>query len=349
LLRWFPEREIYLRSQGKVRFVRISPVAQCALASALTVGFGLWLCASVSALAVHWHLDSERETLQQRATQIEREDNNLQRNRRQLDHRTQTLESRQQQLETIVHRVLGIQLARPPALKADKHSALTPIDQRLASIERRQLGFATAVTRSTSAEQERHRATFKLLGLPVPQATEAQGGPFIPYNGPMPSVLGLSPDALFAAMQSSLGQWQASRRFITALPAGQPVTNVDLTSPFGVRYDPFTRRPAVHPGQDFRGPYGSPIMAAGVGRVVHAGWLAGYGKAVMIDHGYRLVSLYGHMSRIIVKDGQTVRRGDEVGLIGSTGRSTGPHLHFEVRLDGRSINPRPLMEMNRVR
>jgi murein DD-endopeptidase MepM/ murein hydrolase activator NlpD len=226
---------------------------------------------------------------------------------------------------------------------------LEPIDQRLAAIERRQLGFAADVTRSTSAERARHGATLRMLGLRAPGGNDARGGPFIPYNGPMPSLRTPSPDMLFAVMQSSLDQWQSGRRLMTALPAGQPVPTVDLTSPFGVRYDPFTRRPAVHPGQDFRGPYGSPIMAAGVGRVVHAGWLAGYGKAVMIDHGYNLVSLYGHMSRILVHGGQAVRRGDELGLIGSTGRSTGPHLHFEVRLDGRSINPRPLMEMNRVR
>jgi murein DD-endopeptidase MepM/ murein hydrolase activator NlpD len=113
---------------------------------------------------------------------------------------------------------------------------------------------------------------------------------------------------------------------MTALPAGLPVTSMDLTSAFGVRADPFTHRRALHPGQDFRGAVGGPIMAAGVGKVIHAGWLAGYGKAVMIDHGYHLVSLYGHMSRIFVQDG-----------------------HFEVRLNGRSINPWPLMEMNLVR
>lgn len=349
MLNWFPEREIYLRSQGRVRFVRISPQVQFALVTALTLGFGIWLCMSLLALIAHWQRDTERESLQQRATQIRLEDGNLRRNRRQYDDRTRALESRQRQLENIVRRYLGMALPRPPAPRPDQHSSRAPIDQRLASIEHQQLGFAAEVVRSASTQDMKHRATLKLLGLSVPQGEDARGGPFIPYDGPMPVASGRVPDALFAALQDSLGQWQASRRFMTALPAGLPVTSMDLTSAFGVRADPFTHRRALHPGQDFRGAVGGPIMAAGVGKVIHAGWLAGYGKAVMIDHGYHLVSLYGHMSRIFVQDGQAVRRGEPVGLIGSTGRSTGPHLHFEVRLNGRSINPWPLMEMNLVR
>lgn len=334
---------MYLRSQGKVRFVRISPMTQLVLTVSLVIGFGVWLGMSLSALVAHWRIASERDTLQQRATLILRESRNLQHNRRQLDDRTRSLESRQKQLEAIVHRYLGYNLA--PAPKPDKQAAFVPIDQRLAAIEQRQLGFATQVTRTTSAEQARRSATFRRLGLRVPQANSGEGGPFIPYDSPMPA----APAALFAALQASLDQWRASRGLMTALPAGVPVTNVDLTSSYGFRYDPFTHRPAIHPGQDFRGSYGSPIMAAGVGRVIHAGWLAGYGKAVVIDHGYHLVSLYGHMSRVFVQDGQIVKRGDALGAIGSTGRSTGPHLHFEVRLDGRSINPLPLMEMDHVR
>jgi murein DD-endopeptidase MepM/ murein hydrolase activator NlpD len=302
---------------------------------------------SLSALVAHWRIANERDTLEQRATLIRRESSNLQHNRRKLDDRTKTLESRQKQLEAIVHRYLGYNTSPTP--KPDKPAAFVPIDQRLAAIEQRQLGFVVQVTRTTSAEQARHSATLKRLGLRVPQANTGEGGPFIPYKGPMPPPSEKAPAALFAALQESLDQWQASRGLMTALPAGIPVNNVDLTSSYGFRYDPFTHRPAIHPGQDFRGAYGTPIMAAGVGRVIHAGWLAGYGKAVVIDHGYHLVSLYGHMSRVLVQDGQMVKRGDPLGQIGSTGRSTGPHLHFEVRLDGRSINPLPLMEMNHVR
>jgi murein DD-endopeptidase MepM/ murein hydrolase activator NlpD len=322
-------------------------MTQLVLTTAIVAGFAIWLGMSFSALIAHWRIAGERDTLEQRATLIQRESSNLQHNRRQLDDRTRTLESRQKQLENIVHHYLGYNLG--PAAKPARQAAFVPIDQRLAAIEQRQLGFAAQVTRTTSAEQARHRDTLKRLGLRVPQGNTGEGGPFIPYDGPMPPPSDKAPAALFAALQSSLDQWQASRGLMTALPAGIPVTNVDLTSAYGFRYDPFTHRPAIHPGQDFRGPYGSPIMAAGVGRVIHAGWLAGYGKAVVIDHGYHLVSLYGHMSRVLVQDGQMVKRGDPLGQIGSTGRSTGPHLHFEVRLDGRSINPLPLMEMNRVR
>ncbi len=234
--------------------------------------------------------------------------------------------------------------------KGRKPTSLASIDQRLAVIEQRQLGFATAVTRTTSAEQERRSKTLRRLGIPAPRSGgEGRGGPFIPYDGPLSLEAAPSPEELFAGLRYSLGQWQASKGFMAALPVGRPVERLLLSSPFGIRSDPFTHRRAAHLGQDFRGPYGDPIMAAGEGRVIHAGWMAGYGKAVTVDHGYHLVSLYGHLSRIHVREGQKVARGERLGLMGSTGRSTGSHLHFEVRLNGRSINPRPFMEMKLVR
>ena len=305
---------------------------------------------SLSALAEHVRLASERASLQAHSQEIQVQDRNLRHNRRQLDERTRTLETRQRQLERIVQQYLGIEFSRPPA-KVGQAADPAPIDQRLALIEQRQLGFASEVTRTTSAQQAQQRNTFRRLGLPSPPANggDARGGPFIPYDGPVPTGAAPSPDQLFAGLRYSLGQWQASKGFLAALPVGHPVSTIVMSSPFGVRDDPFTHRPAAHMGQDFRGPMGDPIMAAGEGRVTHAGWLAGYGKAVMVDHGYHLVSLYGHLSSILVRDGQEVRRGDRLGLMGSTGRSTGTHLHFEVRLNGRSINPRPLMEMNLVR
>ena len=349
ILSWFPEREIYLRSRGKVRFVRISPLRQLAFSVALLIALIAWLGTSLSAFAEHMRLGYERERLQLHSQQIQLQDRSLRQNRRQLDERARTLESRQRQLERIVQQYLGIEFSRAPVPKGTRQSKAASIDQRLALIERRQLGFASEVTRTTSAEQERQSKALRKLGLPAPRGGEARGGPFIPYDGPMPMEAAPSADELFAGLRYSLGQWQASKGFMAALPVGRPVNRLLLSSPFGVRSDPFTHRRAAHLGQDFRGPYGDPIMAAGEGRVIHAGWMAGYGKAVAVDHGFHLVSLYGHMSRILVQDGQQVERGERLGLMGSTGRSTGSHLHFEVRLNGRSINPRPLMEMNFVR
>lgn len=130
------------------------------------------------------------------------------------------------------------------------------------------------------------------------------------------------------------------RLAVAKLPFGTPVQgNFRFTSGFGGRNDPFGRGRRSHTGTDFAAPRGTPIVASGDGVVVKAGWQNGYGQAVVVRHGMGIESLYGHMSQIKVKVGQTVSRGDRIGDMGSTGRSTGNHLHYEVRVDGRPVNP----------
>jgi murein DD-endopeptidase MepM/ murein hydrolase activator NlpD len=117
-----------------------------------------------------------------------------------------------------------------------------------------------------------------------------------------------------------------------------------ISSGFGYRADPFTGGAAMHAGLDFRGPHGAPIYAAAKGTVSFVGVRAGYGNCVEINHGGGLVTRYAHMSGFRTQLGKAVMPGEVIGLIGSTGRSTGPHLHFEVRLNDRAMNPRPFLE-----
>ncbi|MEH0935427.1 peptidoglycan DD-metalloendopeptidase family protein [Micromonospora psammae] len=118
-----------------------------------------------------------------------------------------------------------------------------------------------------------------------------------------------------------------------------------LTSRFGTRFDPYYHRWQLHAGVDLAAPTGAPILAAAGGRVTRAGWYGGYGNYTCIDHGradgQRLSTCYGHQSRLLVSPGQQVRTGQLIGRVGSTGASTGPHLHFEVRLGGRPVDPLP--------
>ncbi|MEI8272592.1 MAG: M23 family metallopeptidase [Paludibacter sp.] len=126
------------------------------------------------------------------------------------------------------------------------------------------------------------------------------------------------------------------------LPAIQPVLNKNLkymASGYGWRIDPIYHSRRFHAGMDFTAPIGTNIFATGNGVVVGAGWEQGYGNCVQINHGYGYVTLYGHMSAIKVRNGQKVKRGDIIGLIGSTGKSTGPHLHYEVHYKGTIMNP----------
>ena len=127
-------------------------------------------------------------------------------------------------------------------------------------------------------------------------------------------------------------------RWISSTPAITPVRGI-LTSSFGYRADPMTHGRGNHQGIDIAAAYGLPVHASGDGLVLQAGEQGGLGKAVFIAHGYGLTTRYGHMSAITVRPGQRIKRGDVIGKVGNTGRSTGPHLHYEVRMDGEPLNP----------
>jgi len=129
-----------------------------------------------------------------------------------------------------------------------------------------------------------------------------------------------------------------------AIPSQRPIQQTNLTSGFGVRSDPFRGSAAMHAGVDMAGPIGTPIYATADGYVGRAGWANGYGNLVELEHGRGLETRYGHLSAILVKPGQRIRRGDLIARMGSTGRSTGSHLHYEVRIDGRAVNPIPFLQ-----
>jgi len=132
-------------------------------------------------------------------------------------------------------------------------------------------------------------------------------------------------------------------KLLVSIPAIQPVRNEDLkrmASGYGMRTDPFTKARKMHKGMDFSAPRGTPVFATGDGKVVRAdSRSSGYGKHIRIEHGFGYTTLFGHLHKYNVKRGQKVKRGDIIGFVGSTGRSQGPHLHYEVIKDGRRINP----------
>ena len=129
---------------------------------------------------------------------------------------------------------------------------------------------------------------------------------------------------------------------LACIPAIQPVSNKELrriASGFGYRYHPIYKTLRMHTGMDFSAPRGTPIYATGNGKVKSTKRKSGYGKTCVVDHGFGYKTLYGHMSKIIVKRGQKVKRGEIIGYVGSTGTSTSPHLHYEVRINDKPVNP----------
>jgi len=133
-----------------------------------------------------------------------------------------------------------------------------------------------------------------------------------------------------------------------AIPSLVPVDGVKLTSDFGMRWHPVLGGRRQHKGVDLAAPIGTPIHAAADGVVGRADWFSGYGLYVAIEHGGEIETRYGHMSRLNVAAGQTVHKGDIIGYVGTTGRSTGPHLHYEVRVAGEAVNPMPYLQSGQI-
>ena len=159
------------------------------------------------------------------------------------------------------------------------------------------------------------------------------GAPFSSIN------LSKNADPKYKKLAQEIEEWSGMKRLVTILPLGTPVNNPVITSHYGLRNDPFTKRKKHHKGIDFSGKIGTELYAVAPGRVVSAGERSGYGTTVEIDHGLGFTTLYAHLSKTMVARGDWVRPGTVVGLGGSSGRSTGPHLHYEIRYKGSPFNP----------
>jgi murein DD-endopeptidase MepM/ murein hydrolase activator NlpD len=225
-----------------------------------------------------------------------------------------------------------------PGKQADLGGSLQHIEAALDGVERRQTGALSAMQARYDGEAREVGSVLASLGLKLDgNPRGASGGPFVPVR--------LPPESQWferAVVRVSIARAEAERfdSELVGVPLRLPITGeIEITSPFGVRVDPFQHVAAMHTGIDFRGEYGEPIHATAAGTVTNAGWSGGYGKMVEVDHGNGLATRYGHLSEIDVKVGQTIRIGQVVGRLGSTGRSTGPHLHYETRVDGEAVNP----------
>lgn len=186
----------------------------------------------------------------------------------------------------------------------------------------------------------------KLSGSPLAIGPrQPRGGPFVPWRGealvPTPQDRDRG-----TPLDRNLARLEQLRQLLRALPVSTPLRELQIQSGFGFRRDPFNGRAALHEGIDFGAPTGTPAFATAHGRVTIAGWKAAYGRLVEIEHGFGLRTRYGHLSRIDVEEGDMVTQGQTIGAVGSTGRSTGSHLHYEVLVEGKPQNPAPFLKVN---
>ena len=227
-------------------------------------------------------------------------------------------------------------------MKGGIEGALARLSDSLDRVALRQIQTLNTLEESYDGKAKRMRSVLADLGIeagkappPAPLTTGSIGGPYVPAG-----LDGNAFDKQIYRINAARAQVEKLTNTLAAVPVRKPVFGeIDMSSPFGMRMDPFLKGPAIHTGIDMRGDAGDPVRATATGTVTVAGWSGGYGKMVEIDHGNDLSTRYGHLSFIDVTVGQKVKIGQVIGRIGSTGRSTGPHLHYETRVDGEAVNP----------
>ena len=356
---WFIDREFFMRANGQVRFLKISAQVQRRAAGTLASVIGVWLVVTLGMAINQVTVTAQRLALSEQEAKVESAEERVASYRGSIDEVTKDLERRQQMLESLGDQYLG-DLSEAEAAasttaadateeaKAVKTiSAMVPEAAGLARIEARQIRFAEKMTKVAQARTSKAEAAIRQFGLNpeilARQARNAQGGLFEPFFGKSKKDVR---DPRFLKLAASLGRMDAMERALAAIPTSMPAAYMMMSSGFGYRSDPFTGAGAMHAGLDFKGPIGTPILAAADGKVTLAGFNGGYGNTVEIRHANGLLTRYAHLSGLDVRPGQMVDRGVQIGRMGSTGRSTGSHLHFEVRLNGQAINPRKFLEAN---
>ena len=219
---------------------------------------------------------------------------------------------------------------------------LARVSDALDKVDHRQVAALTSLQKRVDSKARGMRSVLAEIGVdPAKTRAAASGGPFLP----------IVPHSGASAFERQLYRVSIARAQIEeyagalgTVPVRKPLPGeVDMSSPYGVRMDPFLGRPAMHAGIDLRGDFGEAVHATANGTVTSAGRDGGYGNMVEINHGNGFSTRYGHLSKIGVKIGQEVRIGDTIGRIGSTGRSTGPHLHYETRINGEPVDPQKFL------
>ena len=310
----FCDRDLFFHDGAKLRRIRLSRQFQAFLFIILLALVG-WSAFATARMLAPAAPGSELAQLEQ-ATEL----------------RARQIEQRQQILAAII---AGEEVdAAVLAASSDLADLPKGLEARFARAELVQAAQAELAAASVDARYRHAASELKRLGI-SPDKFTGVGGPLEPIKG----------DPTFKQLFTSWKKLDNLQNGAIAVPSDKPVKTAAFTSGYGVRSDPFAGRAAMHAGIDLAGAMGTPIYATADGVISDAGWNSGgYGNLVKIDHGRGIETRYGHLSGILVKAGDRVQRGQQIGRMGSTGRSTGSHLHYEVRIEGRAVNPIPFMK-----
>lgn len=353
----FPERHIYIRSGGEMRGYVFSTNKQLLGAAGVALG-ALWMgvCTAammINALAVS---STDQQVIKQKAyyerlnadrqARLNSAVAQLSATNGSLEELAASVEKRHAALALLVSDFKGVPgAAEALTVAKPRLLAASPV-QRVQATRMDQERLIDAAESFAKSRAERLRLAMRMAGLDAGAYTGrgvSLGGPLIEAKDPRALAAVLDVDEEFATRIQRAANDMSDMRSLGAatkkLPFYRPTSNPALSSSYGVRFDPFTRRPAFHSGLDFPGGYYTPIMATAPGVVSFTGVRSGYGKTVEIDHGGGFKTRYAHLAAIGVNVGQRVTIGSRIGGMGSTGRSTGPHLHYEVWVNGKAQNP----------
>lgn len=351
----FTQRELFLHDGRTLRRIHVAARSQAALAviGATMIGFsGYGVAQAAQGAAVATGIvapvstQAKLESMEQKVATIQSRVSTI---RHTASLHARRIEDRQ---ALIVAALTGKGEAKDMALAtltidpaADKlaAAAIAP----LKSVEAAQVRQAAAVERLADRRYAAATKEIRKLGIRPDRivkksAPVAMGGPLIEATS-IEAVADVKADQQFRSLFMTWKKLDSLEQGVIAIPSVQPVQHLTFTSNFGIRSDPFRGTAAMHSGVDIPGPVGTPIYATADGVIAHAGRKGGYGNLIEVNHGKGIATRYAHLSKILVAGNTRVTRGQMIGLMGSTGRSTGPHLHYEVRIDGHAVNPVPFL------
>ena len=354
----FPERHLYIRSGGEMRGYVFSTSKQV-LGAGVIACTALWMgvCTAammVNALAVS---STDQQVIKQKAyyerlnadrqARLNSAVAQLSATNGSLDDLAASIEKRHAALAMMVTEFKGVPgAAQALAVSKPRLLAATPV-QRIQATRMDQERLIDSAETFAKSRAERLRLAMRMAGLDASSFTGrgsgSLGGPLIEARDPRALAAVLDVDEDFASRiqraATDMSDMRALNQAAQRLPFNRPTQNPALSSSYGVRFDPFTHRPAFHSGLDFPGAFYTPILATAPGVVSFTGVRSGYGNTIEIDHGGGFKTRYAHLQGTSVHIGERVAIGQRIGAMGSTGRSTGPHLHYEVWVNGRAQNP----------
>jgi murein DD-endopeptidase MepM/ murein hydrolase activator NlpD len=342
--RVFRSRELFFHDGATMRRIHVSTRVQVITASVASAVFGLsvvgtaQMAGAAPMVAAMVSSDVAVVRMQHRVSAMQAELASI---RTEAKAHAARLEARQAFLDSVL---TGKGSPVLPASATKLSSRAADLVSPLSLVEAQQVAIAQRATALVEARYRDASAKLAAVGIQPQRMVQVQGAMGGPYEPVDATAAKAQPDPTFRALFQSWKRLDQLQQGAVAIPSQRPVDAMTFTSSFGVRSDPFHGGAAMHAGVDIPGPYGTPIYATADAIVGRAGRASGYGNLIELEHGRGIQTRYGHLSAILVQPGQRVKRGDLIARMGSTGRSTGNHLHYEVRLDGSAVNPMPFMQ-----